>query len=489
MSAAQALTGPVTSSPSVRPSSSGVAGSDAGFRDALETASRSNEGSESGRDRVASDRTGREEANRDDADKGGGGETQRDSALSVHRADATPATELSAMLAALGAGRSAQADAGDLGAEQALPPVGGVEIPDASPVLPGDNDAPLDGAQLLALLRSGKASPADLPVETVDIKVTVGAQETHLALDKVSAEAVAALSAPETAAAASPEGEGGAAVLSRVADDAAKSVRQRNGVSAVQSEAGPGPRAVTTADAWSGRGGSTAFADQGIAGHGGSPSDGRGTSGGGAQQQGTGAFLAALAGANLQTAGTASQPAGTGVVVEPVSEQIAQHVRAEIKADGLGEASSEGVVKVLNLELKPANMGSVTVRIALKDNAITVHLEAQRAETLAVIEREREALTKALTSAGYSIDSITAAPQGEASRSLGAAFAGLGNGSPASQGGFSSQAGQGQGLSNSAGGQGGSAQDGGGNSSYRHPSDDKDTGGGGIRRGADGLYV
>lgn len=489
MSAAQALTGPVTSSPGVRPSSSGAAGSDTGFRDALETASRSNDGAESGRDRVASDGARGKEASRDDAGKDRDGETPRDGVPSVHRADAAPAAELSAMLAALGAGRAAQAG-GESGAEQGLPSTSDcTEIPNAGPALPGESDEPLDSAQLLALLRSGKGSPADLPVETVDIKVTVGAQETHLALDQVSQEALAALSSPEAAAAASPEGEGVAAVLSRVADDAAKSVRQRNGLGEVQSEASPGPRGVTTADAWSGRGAATAFADQGIAGHGGNPSDGRGTSGGGAQQQGTSAFMAALAGANLQAAGAAGEAAGADAAAEPVSEQIAQHVRAEIKADGLGEASSEGVVKVLNLELKPANMGSVTVRIALKDNAITVHLEAQRAETLAVIEREREALTNALTSAGYSIDSITAAPQGEASRSVGAAFAGLGNGSPAPQGGFSSQAGQGQGLSNSAGGQGGSAQDGGGNPSYRHPSDDKDTGGGGIRRGADGLYV
>jgi hypothetical protein len=171
-----------------------------------------------------------------------------------------------------------------------------------------------------------------------------------------------------------------------------------------------------------------------------------------------------------------------------VSEQIAAGVRAELKADGMGEASSDGVLKVLHIELKPANLGSVTVRIALKDNTVSVHLETQRRDTLAAIDRERDALMTALTTAGYSVDGITTAPQSDAARTTGSTSAFMDNGSSASQGGFQGPFSQGQGLGNSSGGQGRQGQAFTDNQPFSG-SDSKDNGGTGARRGTDALYV
>ncbi len=498
MSAAQVLTsGPVTPSSTARTSSNGPAaeGGDTSFRDALETASRSRDAAEKGQSRPSSDRVRGSKGNRDGDGTDGEGDAQSGDAGTA-RSEPITAADLSALLAALGVRSEADGRASGVVAADEVSSQASLAAPPEmeSWLLSGveEGGETLDAAKLLALLRSGSASPSDLAAESVTIKVTVAGQETHLALDQVSAEALSALSAAQDEATPA-EGKGGAALgaaLSQSADAAARLVLKREPASAgseAKSEPDVAPRAVTTAETWSGRGDAGTFADQGIAGQDGRQPDGRGSSGANSQQHGSGAFAAALAGGNLLTAGGVGEATGLDAAAEPVSDQIAQHVRAELKADGLGDASSEGVVKVLNLELKPANMGSVTVRIALKDNAITVHLEAQRSATLAVIEREREALTNALESAGYSVDGITAAPQGEMGRSLGGTFAGLGNsGSPSSQGGPFAQ---GQGLPNSSGGQGGSAQAGGGHSPYRHPSDDKDTGGGGIRRGQDGLYV
>jgi chemotaxis protein MotD len=493
VSAAQALTsGPVTTSPSARSSSSGSRGerSDTSFRDTLETVSRPAAG-DGERGRISSDGAHEDKGERDDgAPRGETG---------VPRAEPASAAELSAMLAALGIGPDGQsAEADFVVAGDATSAATGAETPEAGLGLPGQVDGSeetVEAARLLALLKPGTANAADRPAETVDIKVTVAGQETHLALDQVSAEARASLAAAQDAAAQSADGKDKAATLSaalsQATDDAAKSAARQRGDSEVASDSKPGSglaaRAVTTAEAWGGRG-SAALADQGIAGQEGGRSDGRGSSGPGSQQQGAGAFMAALA--NPQAAGAVREAAGAGAPAEPVSEQIAAEVRAELKADGLGETSSEGVVKVLSLELKPANLGSVTVRIALKDNAVMVHIEAQRPETLAIIERDREALAGALASAGYSVDGITAAPQGDMVRSLGGTLGGLGNsGSPAPQGGPSGQPGQGQAPSHSPGGQGGSGQAGSGHSPYRHPSDDKDANVGSVRRGVDGLYV
>lgn len=504
MSAAQALTSGLPSSPpGVRSSSAGSAteGGDASFRETLETASRSGDAPESEQGRLSPARA------RAHKDHGAGGDREEPAARegdgAYPRGETAGASVLSAMLAKLG-GTPATAD----GAMDAVALAGSVsadakgsgEPLDAGLWLPGqvgENGEPLDAEQLRTFLKSGAASlpSAEAGPDTLNIKVTVAGQETHLALDQAPSEALAMLSAAEDAAGASAalaDGDGKAAVLgagpSQAVADAIRTTRR----AAVAGEPGPhagaeaAPRVV--AEEW-GRGGGPAFADQGIAGQNGRQAEGRGSSGTSSQQQqGPGAFMAMLASAVPQAAGAVRDPAGAGVGHEPVSDQIAAEVRAELRADGLGEASSDGVVRVLHLELKPANLGGVTVRLALKDNAITIHLETQRLDTLAVIEREREALAGALASAGYTVEGITAQPQSDAGRSL-ASLAGPGDAgaSQASPGAFSGQAGQG--LAQSSGGQGRSGETESGDRQYRPRSDDKDNHVGGIRRDAGGIYV
>jgi flagellar hook-length control protein FliK len=355
--------------------------------------------------------------------------------------------------------------------------------------LPGQisaREAAADANELLALLKSSAASAAGGTETTVEVEAKVLGQETHLALGKSSAETLKVLSDAQAAARdAANDGKAAAPSVAAKAAEAAleASVRVRDATANQDAAAETGAAQTFRMGADAG-GSADALGDQGIAGRESGQQEARGSSSSNAQGQTTNAFTAAINGAASAQQGDDGADAG----FEPVSEQIAAGVRAELTADGLGETSSDGVLKVLHLELKPANLGSVTVRIELKDNAVTVHLETQRRETLAAIERERDALMNSLSSAGYKVEGITAAPQSDGNRIGGLLSGAADNGAAGAQGGFQGASSQGQGLADQSGGQGRQ-----GRSFSEMPgyagSESKDNGGSGARRSADGIYV
>jgi chemotaxis protein MotD len=185
----------------------------------------------------------------------------------------------------------------------------------------------------------------------------------------------------------------------------------------------------------------------------------------------------------------AVRDASGNVVYETPAEQIFSELRTELDAEPVMQTSSDGAKKVLHLELKPASLGSVTVRIALKDNVVTLHLEAQRSDTLAAIERDREALAGALKSAGYSVDAITSSVQTDAGR-LNGVVAAAADVNPAAsqgnpQGSFAQSAGDGAANSSGQGGSGRSMSE---NHGERH-ADRAGERGRVSQGGSDGLYV
>jgi chemotaxis protein MotD len=64
-------------------------------------------------------------------------------------------------------------------------------------------------------------------------------------------------------------------------------------------------------------------------------------------------------------------------------------------------------LKVLHIQLQPENLGTVTVRLELKSDAIDLRIEAARAETADLIQRDRETLSSLIRSAGYNTDEAT----------------------------------------------------------------------------------
>jgi hypothetical protein len=106
--------------------------------------------------------------------------------------------------------------------------------------------------------------------------------------------------------------------------------------------------------------------------------------------------------------------AATASVVRQVSEGlIAELAIAEesppmqhhLDAQSAKHASGP-VLKVLEIQLEPANLGTVGVRMSLRGSALHLHLETGRHETAQLIQRDGDSLADRLQAAGYSIDAI-----------------------------------------------------------------------------------
>lgn len=69
--------------------------------------------------------------------------------------------------------------------------------------------------------------------------------------------------------------------------------------------------------------------------------------------------------------------------------------------------TSEPVLKVLHIQLQPADLGAVTVRMSLKDDALELKLDVSQQGTAHLIQKDHEALSQALRSAGYLVDGVT----------------------------------------------------------------------------------
>jgi chemotaxis protein MotD len=72
----------------------------------------------------------------------------------------------------------------------------------------------------------------------------------------------------------------------------------------------------------------------------------------------------------------------------------------------LAQPQLGSAVKVLHIQLQPADLGTVTVRISLEDQALRLDVETGRGDTARLIQREREALSSLLRSAGYLVDGL-----------------------------------------------------------------------------------
>ncbi len=388
---------------------------------------------------------------------------------------------------------------------------GAVSVPATGPWMPGqveDGESEFDTGQLLDALRPDAARVARRDATGVEFTenttLRVLRRETHLAVVRTPVNVSATLGGLEEAARAAPsetsqpapvigDARGNSlrsdptdatplgAVLARSQGDAGQTRRDVSNVHADASTVDNAPKSGA-ASSFSFEEAAKHSADQNAGG------DGRQGSRGEREpsSQTSGAISIGLDGTRTQ----AVRDASGEVVYETPAEQIFSEVRAELDAEPVLQTSTDGAKKVLHLELKPASLGSVTVRIALKDNVVTLHLEAQRSDTLAAIERDRDALAGALKSAGYSVDAITSSVQTDGGRLNGLVAAGADANSAASQGNpqGSFAQGAGDGAANSSG-QGRSGQSMSENHGERAQSDrggDRSRVSPGV---ADGLYV
>ncbi len=100
---------------------------------------------------------------------------------------------------------------------------------------------------------------------------------------------------------------------------------------------------------------------------------------------------------------------GAGVVVD--STDLAQSAGSTNTAASLaGSLDTTGQapepVKVLNLQLEPPSLGSVTISLNLSSEGLSVQMAASQASTVSLIERDKNSLSDQLRDSGYSIAGV-----------------------------------------------------------------------------------
>jgi flagellar hook-length control protein FliK len=107
----------------------------------------------------------------------------------------------------------------------------------------------------------------------------------------------------------------------------------------------------------------------------------------------------------------------------PAVQQAADRIIAELAAPAEDVSSTEpsafrrdgdGATRVLHIQLDPPELGMLTVKLSLRDNALTISVEAAEPAAARLLETDRERLTEMLRPAGYTTDSVTiqvAAPE------------------------------------------------------------------------------
>jgi chemotaxis protein MotD len=101
-------------------------------------------------------------------------------------------------------------------------------------------------------------------------------------------------------------------------------------------------------------------------------------------------------------------------IATPPSQQIADRIATEATSapefaerTGVASPMAQGMkptLKILQIQLQPADLGVVTVRMELKNTELTLHVEADRKETADLIRNDQDTLSNLLRSAGYNVD-------------------------------------------------------------------------------------
>lgn len=146
-----------------------------------------------------------------------------------------------------------------------------------------------------------------------------------------------------------------------------------------------------------------------------SDADGGRDGGGGDRRPG---LASAASGVEFAGAAGAGERSGGNSPVQQVARRVADALGvggpAGLRLEATQSGGPDGMTKVLHIQLEPANLGTVTVRVSLKDNVLNLHVEAARHETALAIEKDRELLSGALKRSGYIVDGITAQPADQA---------------------------------------------------------------------------
>jgi flagellar hook-length control protein FliK len=93
------------------------------------------------------------------------------------------------------------------------------------------------------------------------------------------------------------------------------------------------------------------------------------------------------------------------------ARSVSQPHQPSFQHDGLNRVAtaraSAGVLRVLDLQLRPAELGLLTIRMRLAGDSIEMEIEAQSEDTAELLRHDAEKLSSLLRSSGYRPDIIT----------------------------------------------------------------------------------
>jgi hypothetical protein len=246
-----------------------------------------------------------------------------------------------------------------------------------APQLPGTDNAPAKGA-LDAMVPPGSAAAA------ASQRMTVLAQETHIAPAQLQRAVQGALDRAPRNVTSQP--------TATLEQDAGAGTQTGDSESPSTHAVGRSIGAMQEPSAWDEKSNGDEGTNEDLtSSHPGSVADGAVTSVARDGVRSLGAF-------SLPT----QQVAGRIVAAALAAQQDGG--RIDISS---ARAVSSPVIKILHLELQPADLGIITIRMSLKQDGIDIRLEASRRDTADMLRRDQEGLVKLLTSAGYHMDGLT----------------------------------------------------------------------------------
>ncbi len=130
------------------------------------------------------------------------------------------------------------------------------------------------------------------------------------------------------------------------------------------------------------------------------------------QRDGDGENLAPATPLSARSIGHAvHQPAApTQQIADTIAASLSSADTADPQAAPATTAPRPGLmqaVKVLTIQLQPADLGTVTVRMRLKADTMEVEVAADRRATARLIDGDRDTLASLLRSAGYHVEGLT----------------------------------------------------------------------------------
>jgi chemotaxis protein MotD len=115
-----------------------------------------------------------------------------------------------------------------------------------------------------------------------------------------------------------------------------------------------------------------------------------------------------------------------------MAEDLAPTEAASTRRD-----SEPAITRVLHLQLDPPDLGVLTVKLALRDNTLSIRVEAAEPGTARLLDQDRERLSEMLRSAGYGMEGVTvqiSAPERSQPQTAFNAMMGAGGDNPAQSG-------------------------------------------------------